>query len=687
VWDPLDFLEDECVYEDPEESQVNMYLDIFEGALQRCERYNVPVTPLSQELDGRETGDDRVDISPSSSTLAVGLTIQERVFLMRTSEKDTFISDTYWNFCEVSSVIPCGRNESYQHARRTSDFSQLGYSDTAPIRIIVDAQKGDKSHSSTVVGKSSMMGMRVATPRTDLRHKIHLCSYLQDGMLRTYKSPEPKYLPRCLGGSGCPALFDCWENLYYSVHAYRGGGYDRLYGSATNEVMRALDSLEIGRVPELVLTNRLREKEEYFHGTYAEKILVPKPGDYHQKVGTLPPPIIEQGKTQLGLQCVENRLIQARLLIGERRAISELAAKRKLENELLGIRPVVDVELEQQRLSVEQRKRYGNALTANTAFNNLLQRTATPEDVTRLQQEGFLTATSGVTTFSMRMSKWLYNGGRSQTYSIEDLIRTENLYAVEDISAENTMRVSGISLKPYSSSNPKEVRTVSRVGLYEMTETRLEWCEEIYASLREEYEKGGRSPLTYQTQLRVYERNREWINDDQPLIAIIKRDLMQVDKTGKHLILITGDKSLCKKTASELDITVGMLHPRDIVWRLPPQEYSSQFSVTVSELKEKVLNRVYNSYNFLGPYIDYGALAHAAAQYELKPDSESFLKTNVVRVKPISNDIQADGTRKYTYALSDDKPMSKGKLDFFRPKYSSSKRSCEYITRSRPALL
>jgi hypothetical protein len=680
AWDPLDFVDEDINYEDPEESQTQLFEDIFKGAKDRCDLYGVPKLQLSKEIDGRETGDDRVDISPSPTTLAVGLTVQTVVFDMKTSEKDTFISSTYWNYCEVSSTLPCGRNQSFHHARKTSNFSQLGYVDTAPMRITIDAQKGDKSHSSTVVGKASMMGLRVTTPNSHLKHKLHLCSYLQDGMLRTYKSPEPKYLPRCLGGSSCPAVFGHWENLYYSVIAYRGGNYHRLYGSATKELIEALRSLEIGKVPSLVLTNRLREKQEYMHATYDNLILVPKLGEIHQVSGKLPVPIIEAGRNQIGLTSVENRLIQSRLLIGERAAISELNAKHKLEEQLLGDTPVISSEREQKRISTESRKKYGNALSANTAFNNLLLRKGSRGDVGQLQKEGFLTATTGVTEFSKEHARWLFKGGRSKTYSIEDLNRNENLYAVEDVSVENTMRVSGISLTPYSSRNPETIKTVSKVGLYQISESKLEWCENIYASIREVYDRENR-PLTYDEQLQIYNVNREWINDDNPLIEIIKKDVSSVDMTGKHVLAITNDRKWSKKTASILGIPVYSLDPHEVIKRLPPRDYSSEFTITLTELKMKVLSQEYASTNMLGPYIDYGSLASAAANYE------QFLPRTgrdapVKRVKPVSNVTKENGERIYEYELSEDISPSGARMRKDVPPYTSKAKPTEYLTRS-----
>jgi len=76
-----------------------------------------------------EVGDDRKDQSRSSSKLAAGLAVQEDVVMMSTSKEDTVISTRLYNFCEVTSFVPCAPEQSFDYARKVNDFQNLGFND------------------------------------------------------------------------------------------------------------------------------------------------------------------------------------------------------------------------------------------------------------------------------------------------------------------------------------------------------------------------------------------------------------------------------------------------------------------------------------------------------------------------------------------------------------------------------
>jgi len=87
---------------------------------------------------GAEVGDDRVDVSNHPTFLSTLIAVQELVYEMRTSEKDTAISDWVFNFCEVFSPIPHAKDQSFDAARK-KNFHILGFSDAPALRIVIDA--------------------------------------------------------------------------------------------------------------------------------------------------------------------------------------------------------------------------------------------------------------------------------------------------------------------------------------------------------------------------------------------------------------------------------------------------------------------------------------------------------------------------------------------------------------------
>jgi hypothetical protein len=180
--------------------------------------------PASTKVAGEEVGDDRVDISLDPLRLSSMLVVQEKVMHMSTSDADTFISKSLWNFCEVTGGIPTSVEQMFHHCRKVNGFENLGFVDTPPLRILLDVSKGESSHSSTMPGKATMLGNRMRTPRSELLRDWYLASYLQDGLLRTSKSTEPKYLPQIMGGSGVRAPFGLPETSTSPSIAIMAGG-------------------------------------------------------------------------------------------------------------------------------------------------------------------------------------------------------------------------------------------------------------------------------------------------------------------------------------------------------------------------------------------------------------------------------------------------------------------------------
>lgn len=227
---------------------------------------------------GREVGDDRADFSKCPYKLALGQTVQEFVFEMKTSKEDTFISMRIFNFCEVTSILPNSQHfGSFDYARKSGTFKWLNFLDVPVLRLIGDYQKRTSSHSSTVGGKVSLLGCRIKTVNQSQKFIMNLAYCIQAACLNVTRSKEPAALPRIAGGIGAQSLWDNCYNLFISVMEYRGGGYDRVYGTAIEELKDILKVYDSGSLSEYKipkLCEKLRDKHEYLHGTYDEKVFI-----------------------------------------------------------------------------------------------------------------------------------------------------------------------------------------------------------------------------------------------------------------------------------------------------------------------------------------------------------------------------------------------------------------------------
>lgn len=566
-WNPLE----SCNYNPKRELTLDLseMSDLGKECRSMCETYGY--TPSAQHglpVHGREVGDDRVDLSRDPFKLAVGLVVQERVLGMKTSWEDTFISDSIWNFCEVSNGIPTAPEQGFDFCRKANGFNNLGFVDVPPLRIIMDATKSDRSHSSTVPGKASMLGGRMRTPRDEFLQDFHLASYLQDGYLRTCRSTEPKYLPQIMGGSGVRALFNSPENLYLSVHAYRSGKCQRVYGTATRELQECLALLERDQASMPVLCLRLRDKQEYLHGTYSNKVFIPTEAWKDSVKGNLPTPLITAGGGANWFTNFENRLVRTKHVVTRTSAVREWEFTLRIREQLRGWLPIKQSDEILKANKARGRSEFDMALCANTAFANLLDRDATIKDVAALTNDkNFVTVNTGVTSFSRWDAEWLFSGGKSERFSIEDLTSSEDLYLRSEVSEEETFKVGNIPLRPIHSSGTKRVETTTKVGLYQINQSMYEWASNLTNRLVEAREEGKSLPP--HVAHRVFSEDPEWVNDDTSIIGRCLHDTRTLSMKSARVVLVSMDKRLANQLSNTCNVQVDRLHPGAfILWAL-----------------------------------------------------------------------------------------------------------------------
>nr|UYL94517.1 MAG: hypothetical protein [Leptosphaeria biglobosa narnavirus 2] len=583
VWNPLSYLLEE---------EIADYLDLDEmfqlgrRTATIAHEQKVPLLGYGHKVLGREVGDDRVDLSRTPDPLCATLVVQEDVIKMVTSPEDTSIRKRSWNFCEVTSGPLTDPSQGYDHIRKVGDFTNLGFNDSVVLRIILDVQKGEgEEHSSTQPGKMSMLGSRLATPRKENRGMWMVASIFQDAMLCTHKASEPKYLPPQMGGTGVTALFDNPNNVFLYVLAYRGGSYRRIYATACSELREYLYNLERGIQSAPILCPRLREKQEYFWGTYAEKVFIPKAGGVTND-DEPPPPLYEQTGGQNRYQNFENRLLRTRHVVTRKQAQVEWAHTRRLQSIFLCLFDKMEVfeRIDKDR-SRTMRARYDNALAANSALQNLLRREAGQSDAMKLMgSDNFYTLTVGKRDFTRADAEWVYLNGQGESYSLHDVSLSEDIFVREEVSVEETFKVGGIPLRPYFSCGEQLRPTKIKVGLYNINQTMEEWSENLLERLRNERDRLGR-PLRPSEMGPICDQDREWVNDDSGLIAQAHR-VTSGTKASYKVVLVSRDRRLANQMAETCNATVIRLDPREFVRLAHSHGYAIDANIPTEFLKE-----------------------------------------------------------------------------------------------------
>jgi len=603
-------------------------------------------------MEGEEVGDDRIDFSDCPLRSTTSLVVQSEVMGMVTSEPDTILSTVLWNFCETTSIVPLHPDQSFDRCRKVNGFEHLGFIDVPPLRILLDVAKGDRSHSSTSVGKATMLGSRMRTPRSEFLPDWYLASYLQDGYLRTSRSTEPKYLPQIMGGSGCRAPFGEPANLHLSVYAYRNGTCQRIYGSATRELRQSLDSLERGQVIMPILCRRLRDRQEYLHGTYAEKIFIPQ-RTYMSSFGEkLPAPLITQSGGSNLYSSFENRMLRTRHLVTRTSAEREWEFTTRIRAALLArYKTVVAAESELAYKKMRARTEFGGALNANTAFANLLQRTGSLKDVIQLTNENFHVVNCGATHFTKWDAEWLFYGGKSENFSIEDLTSSEDLFIRTEVSEDESLRVGSIPLRPIIG-NQKIVLTTTSIGLYQIGSGMYEWADNLFRRLVEHRDRLER-PLSRDDALQDYEVNPEWVNDDTLIIGRCRRDTAGYAMRSATVVLVSADKRLGKQLSDSCNVQVYRIDPRQYTPFALARGWSPVSEPDPTDIRDALIGLPVHVQP-LRVYVDTGSVN----AYLARVDSHDGMGGLKLRT-PIASTLDPDtGKRTYRYTLTEVKGVT-----------------------------
>lgn len=619
VWNPLEEVE---FFDRVTALETDFVVDLFQDAADQLEKFHIqrPAPPQQYRVIGAEAGDDRVDFSQDPFILSLMLIIQEKVLHMSTSELDTFISDRYYNFCEVTSTIPAALQQSLEYGKKTK-HKNLGFCDSPALRLVLDVKKGAQDHSSTEVGKVSMLGIRLRDTKPSLKMMMQLSFLFQTACLATHRMDEPSSIPVEMGGCGAPPAWGDYRNLYLSMKTFKNGSYSRVYGTATNEAYWVVRECDHGRPKTPVLANRLRQRQDYLHATFAMHLLVPS----QQTVAAMPKPIYKAVGISSGLSGVERRLVRAKLLLGEKDARVEWDREVRIGSVITGLGTVNTTLAKEEKILSKLREEYGGALRANSAFQNLINRNARGNEVIDLVKQGFTLVSTGALSFSYENAKWITDGSKGEIFSLSDIPVSEDMFIRAEVSSEKTMKIPGITLKPIRKHGNASVVTVAKLGLWQISKPMEQWCQEKVNNmlqLRPLYPDG----IPAAAVRKILRKDPEWVSDDSMIIGKVYEDLANEISTCT-IAVITTDKRLCRQLAQTTNSIVIGVHPWAAAFACGATSYDAQFEVSTDQVIRMFEDGWFARRSIREPkhvYVDTGSTEAALQLMDYDPGSNNY---------------------------------------------------------------
>jgi hypothetical protein len=382
----------------------------------------------------------------------------------------------------------------------------------------------------------------------------------------------------------------------------------------------------------------------------------------------LPLPLYEAAGGRNEIQSVESRLVAVKELVTRTQAAVLLERSLKLEKYCLSN---VDIGLHKE--SEKQRKArlrtcFHGALRGNSAFINLANNKGCDGDVTKLTQEGFKVCVYGQPEFKYEHAEWLSLGGKGKTLTLNDLPKSEDMFFRKEVSGEESMKVSGITLNVEGSTKYISQTTVAKVGLYQINSSMQEWADNLSSKLADFTTR----PVPRHEILTLFNENREWVNDDTMLIAQCGIDCAGKDK-NTCVALISNDKRLANQMARTNNIWVVLVDPLSVLECFEKKVWDASTSFTPEEMYQKVFPadqaRIGLS-AFVAVYTDTGAILALLSKVELE---ERAFERKITIKRPVSSENQ-NGVRKEIYDLEEISSGSYLRIKVFTPEGLRNKR-------------
>jgi len=570
---------------------------------------------------GAEVGDDRVDVTNDPLLAALELVFQETVLGMRTSKEDTGITKDLWNFCEVTTGLPCSKGTMYNYARRNSDFTKLAFVDSPPIRVVIDTTKIDRVHSTSYKGKVKVLGAKLRSSNAICTGYLDVANLFQDALLAVWKGSDPKYLPTTLGGCGCPDMYSDPYNTYLSMKSFRGGGYDRLYGTAVEESKVVIAENERGLPSYAIISEILRDNDELAFATFANYVAVPDLEEIAPDPD-MPTPLYKRAGVRNEVTSVEGRLVNAKRLVTKPQAQVEWARTKRIQDYIFSGKDILlSEDLSKCKRAQRRGKLYG-ALRGNTAFMNLLERKGSNKDIMDLLSQRWQTVSFGQSEFTVEHANWLSRGAKGETLNIYDIPSSYDMFVRKEVSLEESLKVGGINLRVQGASDWMPQKTVAKVGLYEITKPMEQWCDDkIDALIAIKADKGR--PLHRHELMPIFTEDREWVNDDTSLIQMCI-DITREMPPHSQVCLISNDRRLANQMSHQTNTVVILVDPACLPRVFPEKVWNEASKLTALEVFMKYPKNRF-SYGYLkipvAVLIDTGSVSSALSRLEVDDSS------------------------------------------------------------------
>jgi hypothetical protein len=508
-----------------------------------------------------------------------------------------------------------------------------------------------------------MLGSKLKSANRTCRAYLQVANILQDGMLRTADMPDPKYLPSILGGCNSPDAYQDSYNTYLYMKAYKGGGYDRLYGTATEEVKQAITLTERGQPTTPLIAQGLRGDHELFFATMKNKVFVPPEslkdlGEEH----ILPAPIYEAAGSRNDLVATESRLISTRKLVKRTQAKVLYERSLRLNKYTLSHANIKYHEEKERCKKMRLRACFHNALRGNSAFVNLANRKGCEGDVTSILKNNFKMCVYGQPEFTKEHAVWLSKGGKGEYLTLNDLTLSEDIFLRKEVSGDESMKVSGIRLNVMGKKGFLTQTTVAQIGMYQINEGMRAWADRLEADL----ENFDTRPIPRAEVLNLFFENREWVNDDTLLIGKCTSDCKGTDKNSL-VALISQDKRLANQMARTANLKVMLVDPISAFEVLQIQNWNANTKIDSWQLYNKILvqDRVERKLpRPLTVYCDTGSIM--ACLSKIEATQRSFVHVTHVKT-PIIHGINKNQNRFEIYDLVETTPNTFIRFKVFLP--------------------
>jgi hypothetical protein len=219
---------------------------------------------------------------------------------------------------------------------------------------------------------------------------------------------------------------------------------------------------------------------------------------------------------------------------------------------------------------VELRKAQNGALTALAAFNNALNCQTNDSEFITLAEEGFRFIDNGQRTLELWHSNWIHRGCKSSKgdYNIYDLVRNDDIFIRDEITTDNTMKISGIRLDIPQAAGWLRRVTSTRAGMYNITRDDYEWGLRKLEIMRERREANEGPTLSRHDLNQIFMNDREYVNDDDLLLLAAIEHIDESLKFGTRcgpFWAITSDEKMCRRIADYCSCAVYRLKPESAI--------------------------------------------------------------------------------------------------------------------------